>query len=98
MRVESNALSTNRAMNNLTPHPRSIHRLVLNLRGREWQHFTARQRDRTVDHCFRYWRARGFPFYYLSDEEISVEYSRVESAVKETIIVGNEIRMSMSGV
>lgn len=85
-------------MDNFISHSRSLEQIVLNLRGREWQRFSKRRREQTVEDCFRYWRARGFPFYDLNDEEISLEYSWVASAAKESILIDDEIRMSMSGV
>ncbi len=77
---------------------RSLETLVMNLRGGEWQRCGHRKRETLVEKCFRYWRARGFPYYDLSDQEIYVEYGRVAAAVKEDILLGDEIRMSMSGV
>lgn len=79
-------------------YPRTLDYRVLNLRGKEWQRSCKYKRDRIVEECFLYWRKRGFPYYNLSHQEISVEYSRVVSATKENILLGDEIRVSMAGV
>jgi SAM-dependent methyltransferase len=75
-----------------------LENLVLNLRGREWQKLPSKERMKVVDMCFRYWRARGFPYYQLSDLEIIKDYDRLAAASKEQILLGDEVQISMVGV
>jgi hypothetical protein len=41
---------------------------------------------------------RGFPYYRLSDSEMSQEYRRLVAISKENILLGSEVQMSMTGV
>jgi DNA modification methylase len=75
-----------------------IEKLVLNLRGSDWHKLEPAEREKVVDVCFRYWRARGFPYYELSESEIIDEYGRLIAASKEQMLLGDEVQMSMVGV
>lgn len=75
-----------------------LEEMVLNLRGREWSKQSPRNRDLLVDLCFQYWRMRGFPHYSLSNREMAHEYSCLESANIDRVLVGGEIQSSMIGV
>jgi SAM-dependent methyltransferase len=79
-------------------NPHTLERYVLNLKGSDWQKLDLRQRERVVEDCFQYWRARGFPYYDLNNLEKLREYRRIEGVRKEEILLGNEIQMSMSGI
>ena len=84
--------------NNNTNASRQFERFVLRLRGEEWQRFGKRKREHIVSQCFLYWRARGFPYYKLSDDEIIKEYESLQRATKESILIDDEIQMSMVAV
>src|ERR1043165_5972270 len=71
---------------------------VLKLKGSEWQKLSMVDRERLVEICFRYWRRRGFPYYRLSNSEISREYARLEAVTKECILVEGEIQISMTSL
>lgn len=75
-----------------------LEKLVLNLKGADWQKLGDSKQEELVETCFRYWRTRGFPHYELSEAEIKREYQRLERACTDTILVGDEIRTSMAGV
>ncbi|MDQ3803254.1 MAG: hypothetical protein M3416_05305 [Acidobacteriota bacterium] len=75
-----------------------LQRFVSTLRGAQWQRLSARRREESVEHCFRYWRARGFPYYRLPDGEMVREYRRLAAARRERVLLGDEIQLSMSGV
>src|SRR5689334_15973807 len=72
--------------------------LVLRLRGEEWQRFGKRTRDQIVSQSFLYWRARGFPYYKLSNDEIIKEYESLQRAGTESILSHDEIQIPMVGV
>jgi SAM-dependent methyltransferase len=78
--------------------PRGLESRVLKLRGKEWQRYPPEKRESFVQECFQYWRAHGFPYYRLNDEEISKEYHRFQAASSALMILGTEIMMSMVGI
>ncbi|MDQ3667954.1 MAG: site-specific DNA-methyltransferase [Acidobacteriota bacterium] len=71
---------------------------VLRLKGSQWQKLGKKKREDVVDSCVEYWRTRGFPYYKLSEIEIKEEYQRLQRTLKQRILIGNEIQMSMVGV
>lgn len=75
-----------------------LENLVLNIRGREWQKLRKKRRAEIVELCLRYWRARGFPYPDLTEDEIKVDYARLAQTFKEKIFIGDEIQMSMVGI
>jgi DNA methylase len=75
-----------------------LEELVLNLRGRDWAKQSRKNRELLVDLCFQYWRARGFPHYSLTDQQIMQQYSHLESANSKRILIDDEIHSSMIGV
>jgi len=77
---------------------RELEEIVLNLRGREWSKQSTRNRELLVNLCFRYWRTRGFPHYSLTDQELVREYSRLEAASSDRLLLNDEIQSSMIGV
>ena len=77
---------------------RALERFVATLKGAQWQRLGAERREEVVERCFRYWRARGFPYYRLEVSEMLREYEWIASARRQDVLLGNEIQMSMSGV
>ena len=75
-----------------------LEELVLNLRGREWAKQSRKNRELLVDLCFQYWRARGFPHYSLTDQQIVQQYSHLASANSKRILIDGEIHSSMIGM
>lgn len=82
----------------VSPNVIKLEHFVSTLKGEQWQKAGAKRREEWVDLCFRYWRARGFPYYRLRDWEMLREYGRIASARKEDMLLGEEIQMSMSGI
>ncbi len=80
------------------PTLRELEEMVLNLRGREWSKQSTRNRELLVSLCFQYWRTRGFPHYSLTDQQLVHEYSRLEAASSDHLLLNDEIQSSMIGV
>jgi SAM-dependent methyltransferase len=83
---------------NPVPKSQRLEEFVLGLKGEEWQKLGLREREDVVSKCLLYWRARGFPHYELSDNDILREYLSLQRASKESILKGDELLMSMVGV
>lgn len=82
----------------MSPDALAVEPLVLNLQGREWQKLHDTEREKLVETCFRYWRARGFPYYRLSDAEIRREYSQLAAVSSDRVLLGDEVQTSMVGL
>lgn len=51
---------------------------ILNLKGRDWAKLPSLLRDDLVQRAFRYWRRQGFPYFHLSEEQITSEFSHLK--------------------
>src|SRR5258707_2257826 len=61
------------------PSPISITSPFLRIRGGTWAALNCQDRARIVDQAFKYWRARGFPYYRLTKKQITQEFSRLQA-------------------
>lgn len=82
----------------MTINPHALEHYVLHLKGSDWHKLDLQQQERVVEDCFQYWRARGFPYYKLTDPEKLREYRLIEGVRKEEILLDSEIQISMSGI
>ena len=55
-----------------------------------WQNFSESEIDNFVEQCFVHYREHGFPFYDLSDEQISKEFKKLKNFDTNTIILEND--------
>lgn len=55
-----------------------------------WQNFSESEIDNFVQQCFVHYREHGFPFYDLSDEQISNEFKKLKNFDTNTIILEND--------
>lgn len=92
------SLNNSNAQLDLSTFATADEQFVLNLRGSDWQMMNAESQNEAVESCFRYWRARGLPYYQLSISEMKEEYQRLARVRKESILLGEEIQMSMVGL
>lgn len=78
--------------------PGDCEEMILNLRGFEWAKMCARQQEQIVELGFRYWRARGFPYYDLSATAKSAEFLRLLRYDAAKAFVHSELRGSSTGL
>lgn len=70
----------------------------LELRGGVWANFDSAKRARIVDEAFLYWREHGFPYYRLTDKQISQEFSRLRVKDWKPVFSGKSLRSSNTGL
>jgi DNA modification methylase len=75
-----------------------VEAFVENLTGEQWARCSLFLRSRIVEICFYYWRHSGFPYFQLSDGQISDEYGRLERTKTSSILADGEIRISTVGL
>jgi len=76
----------------------SLDESFLQIRGQKWAALTSRERTRIVDRAFRYWRARGFPYYELSDRQIEQEFTTLRNKDWRLVFSGSNLRSSNTGL
>jgi hypothetical protein len=83
-------------VNDTTDH--SIENFITQLRGSAWATYSSKKRTRFVELAFQYWRARGFPYYESSLEQLQQEYSRLLAKDWREVFDGRNLRSSNSGL
>jgi SAM-dependent methyltransferase len=76
----------------------SCEALITGMRGSTWADYPARKRSLIVDRVFRYWRARGFPHYQITDRQLTQEFARLVAKDWRAVFDGNDLRASNIGL
>lgn len=70
----------------------------LHLRGEIWAQLSPNKRSRIVDEAFQYWRANGFPYYRLTDQEIRREFETLRNKNWRMVFEGKCLRAANTGL
>lgn len=70
----------------------------MQIRGGTWAGLRATERTRIVNQAFDYWRAYGFPYYRLTDEQIIHEFSRLKEKEWQAVFTRSGLRSSNAGL
>jgi hypothetical protein len=71
---------------------------ILNVRGADWARMPQTQRERIVEIGFRYWRARGFPHYHLSQDAMRNQFMCLLRYDTSRTFIGSEVRGASTGL
>jgi hypothetical protein len=70
----------------------------LRIQGRTWSKLARHKRVDIVEQAFRYWRAQGFPYYRLTNEQIRREFARLQGKYWKPILSAGNLRPSNTGL
>lgn len=70
----------------------------LRIQGRTWSKLARHKRVEIVEQAFQYWRARGFPYYRLTNEQIGREFARLKAKDSKPILSAGNLRPSNTGL
>src|ERR1035438_4229394 len=68
------------------------------LKGSAWRNLSKRGRDKVVEEAFRYWRAKGFPYYRISGLELTRDFNRVLNHDWERVCRDGQLISSNGGL
>jgi SAM-dependent methyltransferase len=71
---------------------------VSQLFGRDLLHMTSPIRERWIGGAFRYWRAKGFPYPRLDDNEIKREFALVRRSFTGEVFAGGFLKTATTGL
>ena len=67
-------------------------------KGAEWQNWRPARQEAFVREAVRYWRAKGFPYYSLTNDEIRRELTWLTAYDAKRVFVGDEIMANNLGL
>lgn len=70
----------------------------LRIRGGAWASFDCHKRAAIVAQAFNYWKAYGFPYYRLTEKQISQEFSRLKAKDWKAVFTVTGLRSSNTGL
>lgn len=76
---------------------------LFSLRGRDWAKLPSHQREDLVQKAFQYWRRRGFPYFQLSERQITSEFRHLRamepsSAFREGGLQGSVVGLRLANL
>lgn len=80
------------------PSPVSDKQSFLQMRGAAWAQLKPEFRAMVVEHAFEFWRARGFPYYRLTDQEIRQEFQTLRKKDWRMVFEGRCLRAANTGL
>ncbi|SRR6266446_448655 len=70
----------------------------LNVRGKTWAGLNTQEQTKIVDQAFSYWRTHGFPYFRLTEKQITQEFSKLQAKDWRPVFSGRSLRSSNTGL